>query len=88
MGYFTATFVFVQKKGVIAIKAGMLLEIRGKMTRNFFFFFKKRTGKINSCCHDIHVFMPVRKGVRGILWDTETAECQRRTDVLGEKKRK
>ena len=29
----------------------------------------------------------VWKGVRGILLDTETAECHRRTDILGEKKR-
>lgn len=28
------------------------------------------------------------KGVRGILLDTETAECHGRTDVLGEKTRK
>lgn len=28
----------------------------------------------------------VWKGVRGILLDTETAECHRRTDVLGGKK--
>lgn len=53
--------------------------------------------KLNSCCHDIHVFMPARrqfsvqtgviwKGVRGIRLDTETAECHRRTDILGGKK--
>lgn len=29
----------------------------------------------------------VWRGVRGILLDTETAECHRRTDILGEKKR-
>lgn len=55
--------------------------------------------KLNSCCHDIHVFMPARrqfsvqtgviwKGVRGIRLDTETAECHRRTDILGGKKQK
>lgn len=54
--------------------------------------------KLNSCCHDIHVFMPARrqfsvqtgviwKGVRGIRLDTETAECHRRTDILGGKKK-
>lgn len=61
---------------------------------------KRIRGKLNSCCHDIHVFVPARrqfsvqtgaavwKGVRGILLDTETAECHRSTDILGENKRK
>lgn len=29
----------------------------------------------------------VWKGVRGIQLDTETAECHRRTDILGEKQK-
>lgn len=64
------------------------MEIRGK-----------KIIKINSRRHDIHVFTPARrqfsaqtgvvwKGVRGILLDTETAECHRRTDILGEKQRR
>lgn len=58
-----------------------------------------RTRKSNSCCHDIRVFMPARrqfsvqtgvvwKGVKGILLDTETAECHRRTDIFGRKEKK
>lgn len=30
----------------------------------------------------------VWEGVRGILLDTETAECHRRTDILGEKQKR
>lgn len=77
MGYFTATFVFVQKKGgVVVIVGGMLKSSfykahwkSGEITRKLR---KKRIGeKLNSCSHDIHVFMPARRQFSvqtGIIW--------------------
>lgn len=112
MGYLTATFVFIQKKGGVGwwgvdcvcskdVKRFLqsLLGNRGKMTRELFKK-KESKGKLNSCCHDIHVFMPARrqfsvqtgvvwKGVIGILLDTETAKCHMcQNNKKGRKKKK